>query len=217
MLVKDLMTRHPFLIEPEMSIVEAQRYMGEVNVRHLPVVGDGRQLLGLITRETLMIEPGALGSLNVWEITRYLSRLKVKSVMIKAKSVVTTQSDTPIENAAHSMVEKKIGCLPVLDGRIVVGIITSDDLLAYMTRIMVTEDIHGVRATVRMPNVKGELVRIATAISGKGWSITTWGLPAPKDPSKWDAVIKVRDVSKEDLADVLNQLEGHEILDIRET
>ena len=55
MLVKDLMTRHPFLIEPEMSIVEAQRYMGEVNVRHLPVVGDGRQLLGLITRETLLI------------------------------------------------------------------------------------------------------------------------------------------------------------------
>ena len=40
MLVKDYMTRHPLMAEPAMPIVEAQRYMGENNIRHLPVVGD---------------------------------------------------------------------------------------------------------------------------------------------------------------------------------
>ena len=69
MLVKDYMSRHPFMLEEDTSIVDAQRYMSEVDVRHLPVVGDGKRLLGLITRETLMIEPGSLDSLNVWEIT----------------------------------------------------------------------------------------------------------------------------------------------------
>ena len=82
MLVKEYMSRHPFMLEEESSIVDAQRYMSEVHVRHLPVVGDGKRLLGLITRETLLIEPGTLDSLNVWEITRYLSGMKVKNIMI---------------------------------------------------------------------------------------------------------------------------------------
>jgi len=46
MLVKDYMTRHPLMADPTMSIVEAQRYMGENNIRHLPIVGDGKRLLG---------------------------------------------------------------------------------------------------------------------------------------------------------------------------
>jgi len=46
MLVKDYMTRHPLMAAPTMPIVEAQRYMGENNIRHLPVVGDGKRLLG---------------------------------------------------------------------------------------------------------------------------------------------------------------------------
>jgi CBS domain-containing protein len=180
-------------------------------------VGDGRQLLGLITRETLLIEPGALGSLNVWEITRYLSGLKVKRAMIKAREVLKTNPNATIEDAAQTMVENKIGCLPVIEGRIVVGMITTEDLLAHMTRMMVTE-IPGVRATIRVPNVRGEVVKVLDTISAKGWEITTClGVPVPKDPSKWDAVIKVRDVPKEELVAVLKQHDGHEILDIRET
>ncbi|GEM_PF-5409517 len=43
MLVKDYMTRHPLMAEPSLSIIEAQRYMWENHVRHLPVVGDGKR------------------------------------------------------------------------------------------------------------------------------------------------------------------------------
>jgi CBS domain-containing protein len=57
MLVKDYMTRHPLMAEPTTSIIEAQRYMGENNVRHLPVVGDGKRLLGLVTRQSLLVQP----------------------------------------------------------------------------------------------------------------------------------------------------------------
>lgn len=218
MLVKNYMTRHPFLIEPEMSIVDAQRYMGEVNVRHLPVVGDGKRMEGLITRATLLIEPGSLDSLNVWEITRYLSGLKVKKVMIKAQDVVIINQDTPIEDAARIMVEKKIGCLPVLESRIVMGIITREDLLAHLTQMLAT-NMHGLRVTIRMPNVKGELGKLTAAISARGWGIVTCGgVPEPKVPSKWNAVIKLQeDVTKEEVVAVLQQVEGHEILDVRET
>ncbi len=50
MLVKDYMTRHPLMVAPTMLVVEAQRFMGENNIRHLPVCGEGKRLLGLVTR-----------------------------------------------------------------------------------------------------------------------------------------------------------------------
>jgi len=216
MLVRDYMTRHPLLAEPEMTIVEAQRFMGENNVRHLPVVGDGKRLLGLVTRQTLMVDPGRLGSLDVWDIARTLSGLKVTDVMVKAKDVITVNQDLTIEEAAHLMVEKKVGCLPVLDGDAVIGIITETDLLAQLAEMMGTR-WKGVRVTMRMPDRKGEFAKLVAAISAQGWGITAMGgAPAPKEPDKWDAVVKLRHVSKEDVVTALERVQDQEITDLRE-
>lgn len=217
MLVKNYMTRHPLMAEPDMTIVEAQRYMGENNIRHLPVVGDGKRLLGLVTRQSLLVDPGRLGSLDVWEIARALTGLTVKDVMVKAKDVIAIEPEVTIEEAARVMVENKIGCLPVLENDIVVGVITEIDLLAHLMEMMATRQ-SGVRATVRMPNVKGELAKLVSAISAQGWGIMACGgAPAPKEADKWDAVIKVRYVSKDEVVAALEQVEGQEIVDVRET
>jgi len=216
MLVKDYMTRHPLMAEPTMSIVEAQRYMGENNIRHLPIVGKGKRLLGLATRQTLLVRPATLGSLNVWEITRFLSNLTVGDVMVKATDVITTSKDATIEQAARIMVENKIGCLPVLEEGIVVGIITEIDLLAQLMEMMATR-VPGVRVTVRMPNVKGELAKLVGAISAQGWGILACGgAPAPKESGKWDAVVKIRYVPREEIVVALERIESQEIVDVRE-
>jgi acetoin utilization protein AcuB len=218
MLVKDYMTRHPLMAEPDMTIVEAQRYMGENNIRHLPVVGDGKRLLGLVTRESLLVDPARLGSLDVWEIARTLSGLAVQDLMIKVKDVIAVEPDITIEEAARVMVEEKIGCLPVLDGGapgIVVGIITEIDLLAHLMEMMATRQ-SGVRVTVRMPDLKGELAKLVSVISAQGWGIVACGgAPAPKDRAKWDAVVKIRYVSKDEVVAALGQIEGQEIVDAR--
>ncbi len=77
MLVKDCMTRHPIMIPQTMPAAEAQKIMSENKVGYLPVVGDGKCLLGLITRQCLALKSDILGSLNVWEITRRLANLKI--------------------------------------------------------------------------------------------------------------------------------------------
>ena len=216
MLVKDYMTKHPLMVQPTMSVVEAQRYMGENNIRHLPIVGKGKQLLGLVTRQTLLVQPATLGSLNVWEITRFLYDLTIGDVMVKAKDVITIEKDATIEEAARIMVEKKIGCLPVLEEGVVIGIITEIDLLAELMEMMATR-VPGVRVTVRMPNQKGELAKLVSAISAQGWGILACGgAPAPKDPSKWDAVVKIRNVPREEIVAALEKVEGQEIVDVRE-
>lgn len=217
MLVKDYMTRHPLLADPDMLVVDAQRFMVEANVRRLPVVGDGKRLLGLITRHSLLMDPGRLGSLNMWEIAGYLARLTVKDVMIKARDVITIGPEATIEEAARLMVEKKVGCLPVLDGGAVVGIITESDLLAQLTAMM---DLRspGVRATVRMPAAEaGGLARLVNAIAARGWGINALGGSVyPKDPAWWDAVVKIEGVTQEELLAVLRQVSGETVVDIRE-
>jgi acetoin utilization protein AcuB len=216
MLVREYMTRHPLMVDPEMTMIEARRYMGENNVRHLPVVGDGKRLLGLVTRQTLLVDPARLGSLDLWDIARTLSGLKVKEVMVKAKDVVTVEQDVTIEEAAHLMAEKRVGCLPVVEDGIVVGIITEIDLLAQLAEIMASRR-PGVRVTMRMPDRKGELARLVSHINAQGWGIMgLGGAYAPKEPDKWDAVVKIGYVSKEEVVAALQAVEGQQITDIRE-
>jgi acetoin utilization protein AcuB len=204
------------MVQPTMSIVEAQRFMGENNIRHLPVAGGGKRLLGLVTRQRLLVQPGTLSSLNVWEITRFLSDLTVGNVMVKAQDVITIDKDATIEEAARIMLENKVGCLPVLEEGVIMGIITETDLLARLMEMMATR-VPGVRVTVRQPNVKGELAKLVGAIAAQGWGLLACGgSPTPKDPTKWDAVVKVRNVPKEEIVAALEKIEGQEIVDVRE-
>jgi acetoin utilization protein AcuB len=216
MIVKDYMTRHPVMVDPAMSIVEAQGIMAETRVRHLPVVQAGKRLVGLITQEALRVPTTKLTSLNVWEITRYISNLTVKDVMIDGKDVITTGPDITIEDAARVMVKNKVGCLPVLEEGIVIGIITDTDMMMHLIE-MLDAPQPSVRVTMRMSLVKGELARLVTAISAQGWGIwALGGVISPKDPDQWEAVFKIIDVPAEEIVAVLSQIEGQEIIDVRE-
>lgn len=217
MFIKDFMTRHPVMIAPTASIVEAQGIMAETHVRHLPVVETGKRLVGLVTQESLRVPPTRLTSLNVWEITRFLSDLTVSDVMVKGKAVITIDSEATIEEGARVMVERKIGCLPVLDEGIVVGIITDADLMAHLMEMMAAQT-PGVRVTVRMPhNRVGELAKLVAAVAAQGWGIwALGGATSPRDPDKWDAVIKLRGIPKDKVAEVLGSVPDQEVIDIRE-
>jgi acetoin utilization protein AcuB len=216
MLVKDFMTRHPVMVPPTTPAAEAQQVMRENKIRHLPVVGDGKRLEGLITRERLRVSPTDLGSLNVWEITRFLANMTVKDMMLKGKEVITTTPEVTLEDAAQIMAKEKIGCLVVLEQGVVVGIITETDMLVELNH-MLGGDVSGVRVTIRMPDRIGEFAKVFGAISSRGWGIYASGsVPTPKHPGYWDVVVKVRGVPKDDLVAVLEKIEDHEIVDARE-
>ena len=217
MFVKDYMTRHPIMIAPDTPAAEAQNLMIENNVRHLPVVGDGKRLLGLITRERLKVPPTDLASLNIWEISRFLSHLKVSDVMIKLNDLFVIDPDTTLEDAAKMMCQHKVGSLLVVEDGIVVGIITEVDMLAELSNLL-GGNVKGVRVVVRVPDQIGEFAKVTSAITAQGWGIyASGGLPTPKRPGYWDLVVKVRDVPKDDLLAALSKIDGQEVIDIRET
>jgi acetoin utilization protein AcuB len=211
------MTRHPVMISPTTKAAEAENVMTENMVRHLPVVGDGKRLEGLVTRQSLAIKPDLLGSLNVWEITRYLANLTVKQVMVKAGDVIAIGPDKTLERAAKTMSEHKIGCLPVVDEGVVVGIITEVDLMNAF-QIMLGLPASGIRVTVRMPNQHGEFAKLTAALSANTMGVMGIGsFPSPRREGYYDVVVKIPGVTAEAVKQALNGVEGQEIVDIRES
>ena len=216
MLISDCMTRHPVLAPVTMTASEAQKLMSENNIRHLPVVESGKRLAGLLTKSSFAMKADALSSLNVWEISRYLSDLKVTQVMLKAKNVITIDAARTAERAAAIMVEHKIGCLPVVDDDAsVIGIVTESDLLRAFQE-MLGLAAKGVRVTVRMPNVQGEFVRLMAVLAEHQWGVMGVGtFPVRKHPDLYHAVYKIADVSEDEVRAALASIPDHEIVDIR--
>ncbi len=216
MLVRDCMTRHPIMISPTWSVSDAERLMSENGIRHLPVVGDGKRLLGLITRQRLAVKPEMLGSLNVWEISRYLSDLKVNKVMLRRKAVVTVDAERSVERAAAMMNQHRIGCLPVVDeDDAVVGIVTKTDLLQALQE-MLGLPAEGIRVTVRIPNRKGEFAKLMRVLLEKEWGVMGIGtFPARKDPGAYNVVVKIPGVTVEEVQSALATVPDHRIVDIR--
>jgi acetoin utilization protein AcuB len=209
------MTRHPVMISPATKAAEAENIMTENKIRHLPVVGDGKRLEGLVTRQSLAIKPDMMGSLNVWEITRYLANLTVKQVMVRAGEVITISPDKTIERAARTMSEHKIGCLPVIEDGIVVGIITEVDLMNAF-QMMLGLPAAGIRVTVRMPNQLGEFAKLTAALSDNHWGVMGIGsFPSPRKPGFYDIVLKIPEVDAAEVEAALNQIPGQEVVDIR--
>ena len=218
MLVRDYMTRHPIMLSSEAPVAEAQRLMMENHIRHLPVVGDGKRLVGLITRQRLAVSPELLNSLDVWEITRYLSSLTVGKVMITGSDLHTIGPDATLEEAADLMIRNKVGGLPVVeDGQVVVGILTETDLLIELQNLLGGPEA-GWRVVVRVPDRVGEFRKIVRVITDNGWGMMAMGsVRSPRRPGFWDVVVKVRHCSRDELVAALSAVEDQEIVDVRET
>jgi acetoin utilization protein AcuB len=217
MLVKNYMTRHPIMIEPHKRVVEAQKIMVENGIHHLPVVGDGKKLLGMIIPQNLQISPERLGSLEVWEITRYLADLTVEKVMTKGKDLHTIDAESTLEDAANLMIKHNLDGLVVMEDEVVGGVITQTDLLIELQELLgATEP--GWRITMRVPDRRGEFSRLTRAISEEGWGIMSLGsVRTPKDSTHWDIVLKVRNCDKDELMAILNGIQDQQIIDVRET
>ncbi|MAT41756.1 MAG: hypothetical protein CL609_05400 [Anaerolineaceae bacterium] len=220
MLVRDCMTRHPVMVSPDTLITEARRVFVENEIGHLPVVSDGKKLLGLITHTHFSMNMDTLDSLDFWEISRKMSDVKVKNVMIKAKKIITVDPNTTVEFAANLLSEHNIGCLPVVDEENqVVGMITTIDLLRSYQE-MLGLPTPGIRVTVRMPAKKrgySEFAKLISSIADQDWGVMGIGtFPTPNHPENYDAVLKIPGVSMESVRQVIESIPDQHIVDIRE-
>jgi acetoin utilization protein AcuB len=126
--VEDIATKNVVTIRSSDSLLHASKVLKEQGFRHLPVVDGNGQLVGILTdRDIKRASASEATSLDIHELLYLLDQLDVSKVMTKKPRTVAPK--TPVKEAAGLMITHKIGCLPVLDGNRLVGIVTDIDLL----------------------------------------------------------------------------------------
>jgi acetoin utilization protein AcuB len=213
MLVRERMSTNPITITADTPITEALRVMRQNDVRRLPVLDQEGTMVGIVSEKDLLYaSPSPATSLSVYEMHYMLSQFLVSELM--TTDVITITPDTPVEEAARIMADHKIGGLPVMEGGKVVGIITETDVFTVLLEMLGARE-PGFRLTLGIPERKGEMARITTAIAQLGGNILALGTFLGDDPTTGVVTVKVEDVAIDQLEAAMHDL-GLEILDARE-
>ncbi len=130
MQVRDLMTDTVFTLRPHDDLAALYDLMDAKHIRHVPIVDRERDLVGLVTHRDL--SRTALGPQEDAPLSlqrEMLRRRKVREIM--ATEVDTIEADEDLRVAAEMLIENKIGCVPVVEGTHLVGILTESDFVRH--------------------------------------------------------------------------------------
>jgi acetoin utilization protein AcuB len=201
MFVGERMSRPVISVSPDEPINEVLAMFRREHIRRAPVLKDGK-LAGIVSeRDLLNASPSPVTTLSVWEMNYLISKVTVKQVM--SKKVITVDTDTPIEEAARIMADKKIGGLPVLSAGKVVGMITETDLFKILLELMGARQ-KATRVTATVPNRPGELAKITKAIAGEGGDFLSFGIFSGPDADSRVVTFKVQGLKKERVKEILD-------------
>ncbi len=207
------MTRNPYTIHEHDPVTDAQTLMRREKIHRLPVVNHAKKLVGIVSEKDLLYaSPSPASTLNVYEMSNLLAKLKVERVM--TKDVITVAPDTLVEDAARILVDNNIGGVPVLDGEKLVGIVTESDLFRLLIDLFGTRT-RGVRATLRVPERPGELADTTRVIAEAGGNVISIGTFSGDDITNAVMIIKVEGIERVRLIELLEPLVV-EVLDVRE-
>ena len=130
--VRDLMTDKVFTLRPQDDLMALYDLMDTQHIRHVPIVDRDKDLVGLVTHRDLT--RSALGTEDApLSLQRdMLTRRKIREIM--ATEIETVEPDEDLRAAAELLIENKIGCLPVVEGTHLVGILTESDFVRHYVK-----------------------------------------------------------------------------------
>lgn len=130
--VSDWMTESVLAVETFDSIAIARRLMAKHRINQLPVM-DNDHLVGIVTdRDIRDAYPTSLMIDRAEEIDKFADKVTVEAVM--THDVFIVRPDTPLMTAVALLRRHRIGSLPVMQDKNLVGIITRSDILDFVLR-----------------------------------------------------------------------------------
>jgi acetoin utilization protein AcuB len=168
MFVSDWMAVKVMALDPDNTTGDALSLMKEKGIHHLPIVALDK-LVGILSdRDLREFTPAKSSTLDVYEVRYLPAKTKLKEIM-KTK-VATTTSDTPLEEAAMMMLDRDIGCLPVVDEGRLIGIITDKDIFSALVDITGVRH-HGHRIDVTLDDRPGSIQELADIVRKHGFQL----------------------------------------------
>jgi len=129
--VRDIMARDPTTLGRNDTLDLAEDIMNLGRIRHMPVVDEGN-IVGIMSQRDLF-RSALVTALGFGRKTHraVIKTIKIKEIM--TEHVITISPDASVKKAARMMIDQKIGCLPVVDGGKLVGLLTETDILRYFS------------------------------------------------------------------------------------
>jgi acetoin utilization protein AcuB len=171
MKIKSMMISEPITVTVRSTIQDAIELMKVNSIRHLPVVNNKKDLKGLLTLSDLKraLLPSMLGDVTLADM------------MIQNPITVSPEDD--VEYAARLIYQYKIGGLPVVNRRQLVGIITESDILRAFIDMMGIL-FNCTRLDVATGNDPGQLNTAIGIIHKHGGDIINVGMTAKKSAKR---------------------------------
>nr|WP_285853425.1 acetoin utilization AcuB family protein [Sporosarcina luteola] len=149
------MKRDVSSLSPEDTVSDALTIMQKKKIRHLPIVSDDKGLVGIVTdRDLKEVVP------SLYSDSGDASVYKIPLSEIMTKNPISGHPMDFVEEAAVIFYDNQIGCLPIVSGGKLVGIITETDLLYKYIELT---GVHqpGSQIEVRVPNIPGILFEVS--------------------------------------------------------
>lgn len=139
--VQEIMTRNPVTVQPNTNLGEVRELFSKNSFHHVPVAGLGGELVGIISREDFFKVAYVLSV----EATRSANtQSKFQHLMaedIMTKYPLQLSPDDTIGLAADIFLANKFHAVPIVDDGLLVGIVTSHDLLAFSFSSPIGEEL----------------------------------------------------------------------------
>ena len=171
MFVSRSMTRKVITVDPDKTVFEAQELMADNHIRHLPVIDQNQQLIGIVTDRDIRsaLPYNFIKDSCSPEQRAEISSLAVKDIM--AVDPITVSPTFTIQDALLMIQKSKVGALPVVedDGKLS-GILSVRDLLrAFINVLGIGEP--GTLLCILVDEKVGQLKKIVDAITEENISL----------------------------------------------
>jgi acetoin utilization protein AcuB len=133
MRVEELMSRNVVTIGEAETCYEAVERMCHRRVRHLPVLDREGALVGIVTDRDVrhrLFAPDVYQQVGQVPVSTLLRAAPIRAVM--SAPVLSIGAASDVAEAAERMRQEKVGCLPVVEGSRVVGMLTEIDVLRHI-------------------------------------------------------------------------------------
>lgn len=127
-----IMTTDLITTTPDATLADARFKMSRNRIRHLPVVDDAGNLVGLLTQSDVLASTDSI--LRDMENRIHARDVMVHDVMVT--KIATVESSASLRQAALFLEDRRIGCLPVVDDGKLVGIITDTDFVGVAINLL---------------------------------------------------------------------------------
>lgn len=178
MLVEEIMNRNPMTVTATTKISEALILLQKHRIRHLPVIDESKQIIGIVSdRDVRDASP------SIFDTNSNHTFLENEIASIMSSPVTTVHPLDFIEDIAKIFYDREFASVPVVSNNKLVGIVTEKDMLYTLIQLTGTH-VQSSHVEIKVKHRPGVLPKVAAVFGKRQVNIVSMLIyPYKKEPN----------------------------------